>query len=162
MDYPSHPKMPSSITVRSGLQPISKSLEKKDIQSLQKWLERAGKSTPNTNIYQEKKMASNPNYLDKPGYGTLFYVAPENKKHPQGPDFTGHLVLDMDYKAGERINFGLWQKETKQGTTMFSVREDNWLKKKKLEEQQPREVTPGYAKKPNTFNRSRDDNDVPF
>ena len=154
MDYPSHPKMPSSITVRSGLQPISKSLEKKDIPSLQKWLERAGKSTPNTNIYQEKKMASNPNY------GTLFYVAPENKKHPQGPDFTGHLVLDMDYKAGERINFGLWQKETKQGTTMFSVREDNWLKKKKLEEQQPREVTPGYAK--NKVKYSDDDNSIPF
>ena len=106
-------------------------------------------------------MASNPNSPDKPGYGTLFYVAPENKKHPQGPDFTGHLVLDMDYKAGERINFGLWQKETKQGTTMFSVREDNWLKKKKLEEQQPREVTPGYAK-PKKASYGRDENEIPF
>jgi len=85
-------------------------------------------------------MASNPNYPDKPGYGTLFFVAPEDKKHPQGPDFTGHVVLDMDYKAGERLNFGLWQKQTKMGTTMFSVREDNWLKKKKLEDQQPKEL----------------------
>ena len=161
MDYPSHPKMPSSITVRSGLQPISKSLEKKDIPSLQKWLEKAGKSTPNTNIYQEKKMASNSNYPDKPGYGTLFFVAPEDKKHPQGPDFTGHLVLDMDYKAGERLNFGLWSKQTKMGTTMFSAREDNWLKKKKLEEQQPREVTPGYAK-PKKASYGRDENEIPF
>ena len=160
MDYPSPPRTHLNTTGASGLQLISKFLEKKDIPSLQKWLEKAGKSTPNTNIYQEKKMASNPNYPDKPGYGTLFYVAPENKKHPQGPDFTGHLVLDMDYKAGERINFGLWQKETKQGTTMFSVREDNWLKKKKLEEQQPREVTPGYAK--NKVKYSDDDNSIPF
>ena len=63
-------------------------------------------------------------------------------------------------KIPERINFGLWQKETKQGTTMFSVREDNWLKKKKLEEQQPREVTPGYAK--NKVKYSDDDNSIPF
>ena len=105
-------------------------------------------------------MASNNNYPDKPGYGTLFFVAPEDKKHPQGPDFTGHVVLDMDYKAGERLNFGLWQKQTKMGTTMFSVREDNWLKKKKLEEQQPKEVTPGYAK-PRKFSHDSDP-DIPF
>jgi len=161
MDSPSPRKMLSSTTVRSGLQPISKSLEKKDIPSLQKWLRAAAKSSPNTNIYQEKpRMATNNNYPDKPGYGTLFYQAPEHKKHPQGPDFTGHLVLDMDYKAGERVNFGLWQKETKQGTTMFSVREDNWLKKKKLEEQQPKEVTPGYAR--NKVKYGDDDNSIPF
>jgi len=104
---------------------------------------------------------SKSNFPDKPGYGTLFFVAPEDKKHAQGPDFTGHLVLDMDYKAGERVNFGLWQKQTRMGTPMFSVREDNWLKKKKLEEQQPREVTPGYAK-PKKTTWEDDDNAVPF
>ena len=161
MDYPSPPRTHLNTTGASGLQLISKFLEKKDIPSLQKWLEKAGKSTPNTNIYQEKPMASNSNYPDKPGYGTLFFVAPEDKKHPQGPDFTGHLVLDMDYKAGERLNFGLWSKQTKMGTTMFSAREDNWLKKKKLEDQQPREVTPGYAK-PKKASYGRDENEIPF
>jgi len=161
MDYPSHPKTHSHIMGASGLQPISKSLEKKDTQSLQQWLKTTAQSSPRTNIYQEKKhMASNPNYPDKPGYGTLFFVAPEDKKHPQGPDFTGHVVLDMDYKAGERLNFGLWQKQTKMGTTMFSVREDNWLKKKRLEDQQPKEVTPGYAR--NKVKYGDDDNSIPF
>jgi hypothetical protein len=145
-----------------GLQHTSKFLEKKDIPSLQQWLKKAGQSLPNTNIYQEKPhMATNNNFPDKPGYGTFFYQAPEDKKHPQGPDFTGHVVLEMDYKAGERINIGLWQKQTRMGSTMFSAREDNWKKKKQLEQSQPTEVTPAYAKPKNTYNRSRDE-DVPF
>jgi hypothetical protein len=147
-----------------GLQHTSKFLEKKDIPSTQKWLERMGKSTPNTNIYQEKPQMptkSNPNYPDKPGYGTLFYTAPEDKKHPQGPDFQGFIVCELDYKAGERMYFGLWQKQTKMGTTMFSAREDNWLKKKKLEGDQPREVTPAYAK-PRAKKYGDNDEDVPF
>jgi hypothetical protein len=44
---------------------------------------------------------------------------------------------------------------------MFSAREDNWKKKKQLEQSQPTEVTPAYAKPKNTYNRSRDE-DVPF
>lgn len=98
-------------------------------------------------------------YPDKLGYGTLFYVAPEDKKSPQGPDFTGHLVLEMDYKAGERVNIGVWQKQTRLGTPMFSVREDNWLKKKREEGNQPVEVAPRYARKASS---GIDDDTIPF
>jgi hypothetical protein len=103
---------------------------------------------------------SNSNYPDKPGYGTFFFQDESQKKHPSGPDFTGHVVLEIDYKAGERVYIGLWQKQTRVGTTMLSAREDNWLKKKKLEEGQPREVTPAYAK-PKKFSHDSDP-DVPF
>ena len=106
-------------------------------------------------------MADN-KFPDKPGYGTLFYTAPEDKKHPQGPDFNGYLVLEMDYKAGERVNVGLWQKQTRHGTTMFSMREDNWLKKKREEGNQPTEVTPRYARK-NVYSHNSDPDDgIPF
>jgi hypothetical protein len=38
---------------------------------------------------------------------------------------------------------------------LLAVKEDNWLKKKKLEEGRPTEVTPRYSVR-------KDDNDIPF
>ena len=164
MELKLHPQTHSNIMVRLGLQHTSKFLEKMDTTFAQEWLEKMGQSTLRTNIHQEKPMPpkSNPNYPDKPGYGTVFYQAPEDKKHQAAPDFTGFVVAELDYKAGERIYFGLWQKQTKLGTTMFSVKEDTWLKKKKLEEQVPREVTPGYNKPRAKTYDADDENTVPF
>ena len=101
----------SNITAASGSLHISRHFANQDTTSLQKWLETTAKSTLRTNSFQEKESMADNKFPDKPGYGTLFYTAPEDKKHPQGPDFNGYLVLEMDYKAGERVNVGLWQKQ---------------------------------------------------
>ena len=144
------------LMVASGWLHISKLLGDRDIQSLQRWLKKMGESLP---VITTERPEMN-SHQERPGKGVMYQV--DQKESPKHPDFKGFVVLEMDYKAGERVNVGLWQKQTRHGTTMFSMREDNWLKKKKLEAGQPTEVTPRYARK-NTYNHNSDpDGDIPF
>ena len=137
----------------SGWQHISKLCENKDTQSLQQWLERVGKSLPVT-TYERKEMANNP-HKEIPGSGVMYWEDESMRKSEKSPDFKGFLVLEMDYRAGEKLKIAAWQKPTSRGTNLLSLKEDNYFKKKNLEEGRPTEVRPAYAKR-------RDDDDVPF
>jgi hypothetical protein len=78
------------------------------------------------------------------------------RKSPKGPDVKGFIVLECDYKAGEKLKIAAWQKPTSRGNSLLALKEDNWSKKKREEERADKEVTPSYARRP-----SRDE-DVPF
>ena len=136
----------------SGLRPISNILGGRDTQSTQQWFLKTAKSLPNTH-YEREKMA-NP-HQEQPGMGVCYWEEESQRKSPKGPDYKGFVVLEMDYKAGEKLKLALWQKPTSRGYNLLAVKEDNWLKKKKLEEGRPVEVTPRY-------NVRKDDNDIPF
>jgi hypothetical protein len=43
---------------------------------------------------------------------------------------------------------------------LLSIKEDNWAKRKKMEQDAPREVEPGYRRQPPR--RVDDDSDLPF
>jgi hypothetical protein len=94
-----------------------------------------------------------------PGSGVAYWE--EEKKSDKGPDYKGFIVLEMDYKAGEKLKFAVWQRPTSKGTTLLSFKEDNWTKRKKAEERnEVVEVVPAYRKH---VQPSRvDDDDVPF
>jgi hypothetical protein len=106
---------------------------------------------------------ANSSYPEKPGSGVMYHNAPHEKKHELGPDFSGHLILEMDYKAGDKLFIGAWEKPTSRGNVLLALREDNYVRKLRLKEQQnsnePKEVVPGYKKK---VARRDDDSDVPF
>jgi hypothetical protein len=137
----------------SGWQRISNIFGGRDTQSTQQWFLKVAKTLPNT--HYERKEMSNP-HQEQPGMGVCYWEEESQRKSPKGPDFKGFVVLEMDYKAGEKLKLALWQKPTSRGYNLLAVKEDNWLKKKKLEEGRPQEVKPGYAK------RRDDSEDVPF
>ena len=149
--------------VVSGLLPISKFLGKRDTTSLQRWLSNTAKNTPVTHYRKEESMTNQ--HREMPGSGVAFFE--EEKKSDKGPDFKGFIILEMDYKAGEKMKFAVWQRPTSKGTTLLSFKEDNWTKRKKQEEREAYqaevvEVTPAY-KKPRVDSRiAADDDDVPF
>lgn len=93
---------------------------------------------------------------DKPGYGNMWMN--KDKKSEHAPDFVGTIMLEIDYKAGSLVKIGMWRKKTKHGDTFFSLREDNFIEKKKRENRvtEDREVKPAYAV------RNNDDDDVPW
>ena len=93
---------------------------------------------------------------ERPGKGVMYYEI--TKEYEKGPDFKGFLVLEMDYKAGEKLKLAAWKKPTSRGVDLLSLSEDNWTKKKRAENQPDKEVTPAYAKN----RRSDFDDDVPF
>jgi len=108
----------------------------------------------------------NNQHREMPGSGVAFFE--EEKKSEKGPDFKGFIVLEMDYKAGEKLKFAVWQRPTSKGTSLLSFKEDNWTKRKKMEEKEAYraevvEVTPAY-KKPRVDPRIREDDDseIPF
>ena len=143
------------------MQHISKFLENRDTTSLQKWLTKTAKSLPVTHS-ERIHMDNNNKFEEKPGYAILFYTPPEMKKFEQSPDFDGSMILKMDYKAGEKIKIDVWQKETRTGKPMLSIKENTWAKEKALERSQPKEVTPSYRQPPKTGYRKREDDDIPF
>jgi len=98
-------------------------------------------------------------HREMPGSGVAYWE--EEKKRDKGPDYKGFIVLEMDYKAGEKLKFAVWQRPTSKGTTLLSFKEDNWTKRKKAEERnEVVEVVPAYRKH---VQPSRvDDDDVPF
>jgi len=108
-------------------------------------------------------MAAGNNYPETPGKGVMYFNQPEDRKHELAPDFSGFVVLELDYKAGEKVWLGAWEKPTSRGTRLLVVKEDNWVKKKRMEEEgktqasrADRPVTPAYDRK------KCDDEDVPF
>ena len=98
-------------------------------------------------------------HREMPGSGVAYWET--EKKSPKGPDYKGFLVLEMDYQAGEKLKIAMWQKETSTGSTLLSIKEDNWLKRKKMEENAPVEVEPGYRRQPPRRGQD-DDSDLPF
>lgn len=106
-------------------------------------------------------------HVEKPGKGVLF--SEQTKKHPQAPDLKGFIVLELDYKAGEKLSLSGWMKSTQFGP-LVSLSEDNYSKKKRAENDAGRvqdfnvgrEVKPAYAQAPRTSKFVDDDSDVPF
>jgi len=137
---------------------ISKVFAKMDTKSLQAWLAKMGRSTPSTHTHERNSMATNNAHKEMPGSGVLYWEDEEMRKSPKGPDFKGFIVLECDYKAGEKLKIAAWQKPTSRGNNLLALKEDNWSKKKREEERQDKEVTPNYARK--TYRN--DDQDVPF
>ena len=136
----------------SGLQHISNICESRDIPSIQRWLRKAAANSPV--ITTERQKMANP-HNERPGKGVMYFE--ENKEHEKGPDFKGFIVLEMDYKAGEKLKLAAWMKPTSRGTNLISLSEDNFTKKKRAEYQPDKEVKPSYVK----HTRYNDD-DVPF
>ena len=52
-------------------------------------------------------------FEQKPGKGVLFVNAKKEKETQ--PDYTGNILLDRDYKAGELLKIGAWRKPTPKG-----------------------------------------------
>lgn len=97
-------------------------------------------------------------HKEMPGSGVAYWET--EKKSPKGPDYKGFVVLEMDYQAGEKLKLAMWQKDTSTGSTLLSIKEDNWAKRKRAEKEAPKEVTPGYRRPPP--HRRNDDDDLPF
>jgi hypothetical protein len=102
-------------------------------------------------------------HKERPGFGVMFWEDMKDRKTPQAPDFKGFLVLEMDYKAGEKLKIAAWKKPTSRGTDLLSLKEDNWTKRQNEQRNAPREVTRGYQNKSSSTGRVvDDDNEVPF
>lgn len=95
-------------------------------------------------------------HKEMPGTGVLFWEDESLRRSDKAPDFKGFITLEFDYKAGDKLKIGGWQKQTSSGKTLISLREDNWAKKKAQEAgtDQPYEVKPAYMRKK--------DDDLPF
>ena len=105
-------------------------------------------------------MATNNAHKEMPGSGVMYWEEEEMRKSPKGPDFKGFLVLECDYKAGEKLKIAAWQKPTSRGHNLLALKEDNWSKKKREEERADKEVTPNYARK--TYPSKDNDDSIPF
>jgi hypothetical protein len=103
-------------------------------------------------------------HKEMPGSGVMYWEDEEMRKSPKGPDFKGFIVLEMDYRAGEKLKIAAWQKPTSRGTNLLALKEDNWSKKKREDEMKDKEVSPRYKSGGNSsFNRKRDDDsEIPF
>ena len=104
-------------------------------------------------------------HREMPGSGVMYWEDEEMRKSPKGPDFKGFLVLEMDYKAGEKLKIAAWEKPTSRGTYLLALKEDNWSKKKREDEMKDKEIRPTYSRQGggSNFNRrSNDDDSVPF
>ena len=67
------------------------------------------------------------NFVQKPGKGVLF-VNSKKEKEAQ-PDYTGNILLDRDYKAGETLKIGAWRKTTPKGH-LISISVDSFTTNK--------------------------------
>ena len=142
----------------SGLLHISRLFGDRDIPSLQRWLKKMGESLPVTTT--ERKDMSNA-HTERPGKGVMYWEDESKRSSDKSPDYKGFLVLEMDYKAGEKLKLSAWVRPTSRGNNLVSLSEDNWSKRQR---QTPQEDRSGYqrdndyAKRPS---RIRDE-DVPF
>ena len=139
------------LTAASGLQHISKLLGDRDIPSLQRWLKRVGESLPVITTSESQQMNE---HKERPGKGVMYQV--DEKETPKHPDFTGFLVLEMDYKAGEKVKMAAWMKPTSRGNHLLSLSEDNFTKRLKEQGKVDKEVQPAYVR------HRRADDDIPF
>lgn len=92
-------------------------------------------------------------HREMPGSGVLFWEDENMRRSDKAPDYKGFVLLEYDYKAGEKLKLGGWVKQTSVGKTLISLREDAWQKKQQMEKE-PREEVPAY--------RKRKDDDLPF
>ena len=98
-------------------------------------------------------------HQEKPGKGVMYWEEESQRKSPSAPDFKGFVVLEMDYKAGEKLKLAAWKKPTSRGFDLLSLSEDNWSKKQREIPKGPTEVRPTYG---NKSQYKDDDSDVPF
>jgi hypothetical protein len=147
-------------SIVSGLQHISNLCGKTDTESLRRWLTKAGRSLPSTH-FERKEMSTGNAHKEMPGSGVMYWEEEEMRKSPKGPDYKGFVVLEMDYKAGEKLKIAAWQKPTSRGHNLLALKEDNWSKKKREEEMRDKEVPSNYARK-SAGRFSEDDSEIPF
>ena len=113
-----------------------------------------------THTHERIEMATNNPHKEMPGSGVMYWEDEEMRKSPKGPDFKGFIVLEMDYKAGEKLKIAAWQKPTSRGNSLLALKEDNWSKKKREEEMKDKEVPSRYTPRPTR--RRDDDETIPF
>jgi hypothetical protein len=104
-------------------------------------------------------------HKEMPGSGVMYWEDEDQRKSPKGPDFKGFILLEMDYKAGEKLKIAAWQKPTSRGTSLLALKEDNWSKKKREDERKDKEIPPSYQRRPNPggfAKRRDDDSEIPF
>jgi len=130
---------------------ISRFLDDRDTTSLQRLLSRVAQSTVSTHYIERKHMSNQ--HREMPGSGVLFWEDENMRRSDKAPDYKGFVLLEHDYKAGEKLKLGGWVKQTSVGKTLISLREDAWQKKQQMEKE-PREEVPAY--------RKRKDDDLPF
>jgi hypothetical protein len=106
-------------------------------------------------------MATGNAHKEMPGSGVMYWEEEEMRKSPKGPDYKGFVVLEMDYKAGEKLKIAAWQKPTSRGHNLLALKEDNWSKKKREEEMKDKEIPSNYARKP-ASRFGEDDSEIPF
>lgn len=108
-------------------------------------------------------------HIARPGTGVLFWEPEDERKSEKSPDYKGHLLLDRDYKKGEKVKISAWRKQTSRGTDLISLSEDtgykDWKDGKAAEREQvkntPVEVKRGYAA-PKQRQQGDYDDEVPF
>jgi hypothetical protein len=120
-------------------------------------LVRVGQLSQDTTSHHERKMMAT--HVERPGKGVMFWEETHKRKSEKGPDYKGFIVLEMDYKAGDKVQLSAWQKETGRGYYLLSLSEDNWARKQK---ETPIEVRSGYQRRDNDFARKARDEDIPF
>ena len=142
----------------SGLLHISRLFGDRDIPSLQRWLKKMGESLPVTTT--ERKDMSNA-HQERPGKGVMYYEDESKRSSDKSPDYKGFIVLEMDYKAGEKLKLSAWLRPTSRGNNLISLSEDNWSKKQR---QTPQEDRSGYQRNSDYARRPSNikDEDVPF
>lgn len=96
---------------------------------------------------------------DLPGKGVMYWEEEAARKGEKSPDYKGFLLLEMDYKAGEKLKIAAWERKTSRGYNLLSLSEDNWSKKQRQAQQADKEVPPRYSTVQHRRNR---DEDVPF
>ena len=107
--------------------------------------------------YDQKKGFA---HKEMPGFGVAYQVLQQEKKTEKSPDYEGFVVLKFDYKAGEKLQLGMWAKPTSRGTTLLSLKENTFRKEKAAE--QNRHVEVSYSYKPRVSSGELDDDSIPF
>lgn len=103
---------------------------------------------------------------DRPGSGVAFWQAEAQRKSEKSPDFKGYILLEMDYKAGDKLQLVAWKKTAKTGAPFLTLKEDNYVRKQQMQGRVTEDVEVEYkapvrkpAPKKDVW---ADDNDVPF
>lgn len=117
-----------------GLQHISRFLENKDTEFIQKELTKVARNLPDTICKRRDFVA----YEHKEGFGTIFTNF--NKTHEKAPAMTGSIM-----HKGEVIRLGIWENTSSNGQTYWSVRVSQPSPEggnKPTKPQYPKEVSP--------------------
>lgn len=100
-------------------------------------------------------------HQERPGKGVMYWEDESKRSSDKSPDYKGFVVLEMDYKAGEKLKLSAWVRPTARGNNLISLSEDNWSKKQR---QTPQEDHTGYQRKnPDyAYKRPGDKDEIPF